>query len=107
AEDIGGPAELSAVGGDVRAVGVRAEVIGARSTGGSVEVDLAVVPRSVVATTVGGSVDVAVPRSDDAYRIDAEAVGGGRSDLVRSDPAGERTITARAVGGDVVVRYRD
>jgi hypothetical protein len=97
---------LDSDGGDVVATGLSAESIDAHSDGGSVLLDLVAAPTTVTASSDGGDVEVVLPETPDAYRVDVSSDGGGTSADVRTDPTSDRAITASSSGGDVVVRYR-
>jgi hypothetical protein len=102
----GGPVlDLESSGGSVNVEAARADQLKARSSGGSVRVRSAVVPRNVEARSSGGSVTVEVPDGPTAYRVDASSSGGSSRTQVRTDPTSDRLITARSSGGSVTVRY--
>jgi hypothetical protein len=51
-------------------------------------------------------VDIVIPDEGAiAYKVDAESDNGTVSFPVRTDPDGERTITAQSDNGDVTVTY--
>lgn len=121
----GGEAQLHSSGGGITVNGGRGDVV-ADSSGGGIELDgseagtvdlsssgggisatFAVAPRSVRAESSGGGVTVAVPRGEEAYRVDASASGGDQRVEVRTDPDAERAILLRSSGGGVTVRYAD
>jgi hypothetical protein len=97
---------LGSDGGDVAVTGLSATSIDARSDGGDVVLDLAAPPATVTASSDGGDVEVVLPDTPDAYRVDVSSDGGSTSADVRTDPTSDRIITASSDGGDVVVRYR-
>ena len=102
----GGPVlDLESSGGSVNVEAGRAEQVKARSSGGSVRVRSAVVPRNFDARSSGGGVTIEVPDGPTAYRVDASSSGGSSRTQVRTDPTSDRLITARSSGGSVTVRY--
>src|SRR3546814_17655903 len=60
--------------------------------------------REVRTSTDNGSVDIAVPRTDDAYRVDLDTDNGSTDSMVATDPTSERSITARSNNGSLTVR---
>jgi hypothetical protein len=104
---VGGGAvlDLESSGGSVDVESGRAEQVKARSSGGSVRVRSAVVPRNVDARSSGGGVTIEVPEGPTAYRVDASSSGGSSRTQVRTDPTSDRRITARSSGGSTTVRY--
>lgn len=105
ASGLGGPVLLRSTSGSVRATDLRSEVVDARSTNGSVSVSLDVAPTSVVARTINGSAEVLVPRTEDRYAVDVDAVNGSPSNEVVSDPSAPRRLTARSINGSARVAY--
>lgn len=97
---------LDTDGGNVEVTGLAAGSIEARSDGGTVRLDLAGPPRAVVASSDGGDVEIVLPETPDAYRLDLSSDGGTTSGEVRTDPSSDRSITGSSDGGDVTVRYR-
>ncbi|MDQ4090120.1 MAG: DUF4097 family beta strand repeat-containing protein [Actinomycetota bacterium] len=97
--------DLESSGGSVNVESGRAEQVKARSSGGSVRVRSAIVPRSLDVRSSGGSVMVEVPDTPTPYRVDASSTGGSSRTQVRTDPTSDRLITARSSGGSVTVRY--
>jgi hypothetical protein len=97
---------LDSGGGSIEVTGLSAASIEANADGGGVLLDLAGAPISVIASSNGGDVEIVLPDTTDAYRVDVTSNGGSTSADVRTDPASDRTITASSNGGDVVVRYR-
>src|SRR3546814_7518032 len=61
--------------------------------------------REVRTSTDNGSVDIAVPRTDDAYRVDLDTDNGSTDSMVATDPTSERSITARSNNGSLTVGY--
>lgn len=121
-EDVRGPVEVTSSGsievsgltglavlrsenGTVRATGLRSEVIEARSSNGSVRVATEVAPRSVIAASDNGSVEVLVPRTGDRYAVDVSADNGSTTNEVVTDPEAARRITARSGNGSVRVAH--
>jgi Putative adhesin len=94
-------------GGDVTARGLVGESVHATSDGGDVSLSFAAGPVHVAADTSGGSVEIEIPRTPDAYRVDASSSGGDVVVQIRTDPGSSHVIRAFSSGGDVSIRYRD
>lgn len=107
AEALGGGARLHATNGSVRGIGLRTASVEADSDNGSVRLELAVAPSSAIARSSNGSVDVAVPRTDQAYAVDATSSNGSTDNLVRTDSTSDHRIVAHSGNGSVTVRYVD
>lgn len=105
-DGVDGPLHLATTNGSVRATNVGATLIEARTTNGSVRVEAAVPPESLVARSTNGSVEVIVPRGDETYAVDIDASNGSEDNLVGSDPASSRQIVAVTTNGSATVRYR-
>jgi len=91
--------------GSVRATGMRSEVVEAGSENGSVRVTMEVPPRSVIARSHDGAVEVLVPRTDDTYSVDVDSDFGSQTVDVLTDPRSERRLTARTSNGSARVGY--
>lgn len=105
AESLGGATRLRSANGSVRGSRLRTSSVQADSDNGSVRLELAVTPLSVIAHSDNGSVDVAVPRGDESYAVDAGSGNGSTDTLVRTDPASQRRIVASTSNGNITVRY--
>lgn len=107
AEALSGATRLHSSNGSVRASRLRTGSLQADTENGSVRVEFARPPSSVIARSTNGSVDVAVPRGDEAYAVDVDSTNGSTRNLVRSDPDSDRRIVATTSNGRVTVRYLD
>jgi hypothetical protein len=108
-EVLGGEAlsvRLDSDGGNIEVNGLSAEAIEAHSDGGHVLLDLAAAPLSVTASSDGGDVEIVLPDTPDTYAVDVSSDGGSTQADIRTDIESDRSITAHANGGDVIVRYR-
>ena len=105
AEALAGDTRLHSSNGSVRGTRLRTESIVADSDNGSVRLEFAVPPVSVITSSDNGSVDVAVPRGDDAYAVSVDSSNGSTDNLVQSDPESDRRIVASSSNGSVTVRY--
>jgi Toastrack DUF4097 len=99
-----GTVRLHTDDGAVRASGLRATDVDASSGSGRVAIDLAVVPRRVVARSNDGDVQVVVPRGPQAYHVETRSNDGRVSADLPTDPNSPMRITASSNSGDVVVR---
>jgi hypothetical protein len=106
-EALSGATRLHSSNGSVRASRLRTESLQADSSNGSVRVEFATPPISAIATSDNGSVDVAIPRGEEAYAVDIDSGNGSIHNLVRSDPDSERRIVATTDNGSATVRYLD
>ena len=104
---IEGNVVLHSDNGSVTATGIRrASRAEATSENGRVRLEFLDPPDDVVATSDNGSVDVVIPDAGAiAYRVDADSDNGTVSFPVRTDPDGDRTITATSDNGDVTISY--
>lgn len=100
-----GTALLQTENGSIRATGLRSEVVNASSENGSVRISTDVAPRSVIATSDNGSVEVLVPRTGESYAVDVDSDHGSTTNEVASDPVSDRRITARSDNGSARVAY--
>jgi hypothetical protein len=58
-------------------------------------------PTNVQASSDGGDVEIALPDTPDAYRVQLSSDGGETSGPIRTDPTSSRVITASSNGGNV------
>lgn len=105
ASGLSGLAILSTKYGSVRATGMRSSVVEAGSGYGSVRITSEVAPRSIIAKSGNGSVEVLVPRTGDAYSVDVDSSHGSETIDVAVDPRSERRLTARTSSGSARVGY--
>ena len=104
---IEGNVVLHSDNGSVTATGIRrASRAEATSDNGDVRLEFLDPPDDVVASSDNGSVEVVIPDVGAiAYRVDAESDNGTVSFPIRTDPDGDRTITATSDNGDVTITY--
>jgi DUF4097 and DUF4098 domain-containing protein YvlB len=105
AEGLSGLVLLSTDYGSVRATGMRSQVVEAGSDNGSVRISMEVPPRTVIAKSDNGSVEVLVPRTDDTYSVDVDTDFGSRTIDVATDPLSSRRLTARTSNGSARLGY--
>jgi hypothetical protein len=91
--------------GSVEGVNLRSTQVDATSDNGSVRLSFVVEPEAVVAETDHGSVEIVVPDTSVAYRVDLSSGDGSTDAAVRTDPNGARTLTGRSDTGSVTARY--
>lgn len=103
--DVGGTIEADAGNGSVTASALRAPVVDASAGNGSVRLSWLVEPTGVEARAGNGGVELVLPDTPVAYRIDFDAGNGSVDAQVRTDPSSDRTLYARAGNGSVVARY--
>jgi Toastrack DUF4097 len=111
-----GSIELDRLAGNLDAQSDNGRVVARRLTSadvrvssdnGRVELQFDGEPTTVVADSNNGRVDVLLPDTDAAYRVDISSDNGRVDQQVRVDPASERSITISADNGSVSVRYSD
>jgi hypothetical protein len=104
---IEGNIALGSDNGAVTATGIRqASRAEATSDNGDVLLEFVDPPDDVVASSDNGSVDVVIPDVGAiAYKVEADSDNGTVSFPVRTDPDGDRTITATSDNGDVTITY--
>jgi hypothetical protein len=104
---IEGDVVLHSDNGSVTATGIRrASRAEATSDNGDVRLEFLDSPDDVVATSDNGSVEVVIPDVGAvAYKVDADSDNGTVSFPIRTDPDGNRTITAASDNGDVTITY--
>ena len=107
AEALSGDALLKSSNGSVRASRLRSPSIQASTDNGSVHLEFEVPPRSAIAQSNNGGVEVAVPRGDEGYDVDVSSNNGSTHDLVRTDSTSGHRIVASSDNGSVTVRYLD
>jgi hypothetical protein len=97
--------DLGSQHGDIEAMGLRSRQVRATTDHGSVHLRFASAPRRVTAASDHGDVEVVVPRTSDAYRVELSTDHGSTRADVRTDPGGDRVIALQSGHGDVTVRY--
>ena len=105
ADDVTGPVQLRTGDGSIDATALRSSRVDATTSDGSVRLQFATAPRTVGATTGDGSVEVAIPRDGQPWRVEATTGDGSRTVDVATDPAADRTITLHTGDGSVRVQY--
>ena len=90
--------------GSIRASGLRATEVRARTGSGRVSLRLAGAPRLVSARSDDADVLVVVPRGQEVYHVDASSTDGRTTNDLRTDPASPLRITATSGSGDVALR---
>jgi hypothetical protein len=99
-----GDQDLVTSAGSVSALEASARRITARSSAGTVVVDMATTPDQVTASTSSGDVRVTVPAGP--YAVIARTTSGHAEVGVEQDPAATRHIDATTSSGDITVRPR-
>lgn len=102
---LSGDLEVSTDNGRVESSGLTSDRVDARTQNGRVRLAFTEPPTSVEARSRNGRVDVVVPQTQDAYRVDLDTTNGSTDVGVRSDPTSRRSIVGRTQNGDVTVRY--
>lgn len=90
--------------GSIRASGLRATEVQARTGSGRVSLQLAVSPHLVSARSDDADVLVVVPNGPQLYHVDASSDNGTTSNGLRTDPASSLRITATSNSGNVTLR---
>jgi hypothetical protein len=102
---VAGAVDVSSQHGSINASRLRSPRVNADTDHGSVRLQFATAPRQVNAWSDHGDVEVIVPRTSDAYRVELSADHGDTRADVRTDPAESRVVHLRSDHGDVTVRY--
>ena len=109
-----GPIELARLSGDLdvsthngalESTALRSDRVAARTHNGRLRLEFAEPPTTVEARSDNGRVDVLLPVTGEAYRVDVDTDNGSTDVGVRTDPTGERSVVGRTRNGDVTVRY--
>jgi len=100
-----GAVDLGSQHGDIEAMGLRSRQVQATTDHGSVQLRFASAPQRVTAASDHGDVEVVVPRTGDAYRVELSTDHGGTRADVRTDSGADRLIELQSGHGDVTVRY--
>jgi putative adhesin len=98
-----GNTNLRTGSGDIHAEDVSTHDLVADTASGDVELDFALAPQLVDASTASGDVDVTVP--DGTYRVEDDPGSGKTHRNVKSDPAATRIIRAQTSSGDITIGY--
>jgi hypothetical protein len=102
--DAGGELRLDSSAGAVEATELTGTRVRATSSAGGVSLVFTRAPEAVVATSAAGSVDIELPTSAPAYRVDAHSSAGPTEVDVPTDPRASRTIEATSSAGPVTIR---
>jgi hypothetical protein len=97
--------DLTSLHGSVDSTRLRSEDARASSRHGHVTLRFATAPMHVRASAPHGDVTVVLPRTGDAYHVDAASDHGSTDTAVRTDPTAVRTVDLSSEHGDVTVRY--
>jgi len=89
------------IGGDA----VRSKSVHASTGNGGVSIDWLVAPRTVVATTGDGRIELGVPQGSGPYRMSTHTGDGSVHVTVPTDPAATAAITAQSGNGGIVVGF--
>ena len=100
-----GDLDVSTDNGRVESTGLRSDRVVARTSNGRVRLEFSEPPTGVEARSSNGRVEVVLPTTTDAYRVDLDTNNGSTDVGVRTDPASGRSIVGRTHNGDVTVRY--
>ncbi|HEX2048817.1 MAG TPA: DUF4097 family beta strand repeat-containing protein [Acidimicrobiales bacterium] len=102
---LSGDLDVSTDNGRVESTGLRSDRVVARTANGRVRLEFSESPTAVEARSANGRVDVVLPNTTDAYRVDLDTDNGSTDAGVRTDPSSGRSVVARTNNGDVTVRY--
>lgn len=101
---VDGDVSASTDHGNLRGTDLGASRVDADTSQGSIHLAFAEAPEGVSVTTRQGGSEIVLPDTAPAYRVDA-AAGGSVNTQIRTDPAAEFAITARASHGSITIRY--
>jgi hypothetical protein len=102
--DVSGPLQVSTDNGRVEGTQLRSQQVTADADNGRVQLEFAIAPVTVVATSDNGRVEVVVPDDGATYRVDVRTDNGSESIEVPTDTASTRTISLSSDNGSVTAR---
>lgn len=105
ASRLSGDVRLRTSNSSVTADELSASHVEARTSNDAVQLGFMAPPRRVDVHTSNDRVEVVVPDTDDAYRVDLETSNGERVADVRTDPDSDRVIRVRTSNDNVRVTY--
>jgi hypothetical protein len=97
---------LSTSDGGIKAEGVRAPSVVARTGDGGITLDLLDGPDRIDARTGDGSIDVTLPADAPAYATTTDTGDGSVTNTILTDPHAAQTIEARTGDGSITLRLR-
>lgn len=101
-----GPMLLRTSHGDIEATELATGHVDADTSSGHIRLSLAVPADTLRLRSSHGDIDVALPETDDEYRLDLSSSHGDVDGAVRNDPTSDRTVTAHTSSGHVTVSYQ-
>ncbi len=104
ASDLSGPFIASSDNGRIEGLSLASTQVDARTDNGRVTLQFDVAPTTVTGRSDNGSVEVVVPDTGEAYRLNITTRNGDRRDDLRVDPDSDRSITIATDNGDVTAR---
>ena len=102
-DDVAATLALSSDNGRITGRRLTSSTVDASADNGTVALSFLEPPRSVVARSSNGRIELELP-DDVAYRVDARSDNGSVDTAVRTDPASGYVIDARSDNGSVTVR---
>lgn len=102
---LSGDATLTSSNDSVKGRELRTSTLEASSENDKVQLEFVAPPRSVIARSDNGSVEVAVPDDGQPYDVAARSDNGSVSNDIPIDQTSTRSISARSDNGSVRVRY--
>lgn len=105
--DISASASFRTSNGAVLAAGLSSPEVEASTSNGRVQLEFAVAPDSVRATSSNGEIVVILPDESPAYAVSTSTSNGRVETDVRTDPAAPASIDVETSNGDITVRYAD
>jgi hypothetical protein len=103
--DVTGDLTMASDNGSIEASRLTSDTVTAETDNGSLTIELLEPPTSVEARSDNGSIDVVLPRTDEAYALDVSTDNGDISREIRTVPGSPRHILIETDNGDAVVRY--
>lgn len=103
--DVTGDLTIAGDNGSITASELASATVVAETDNGSLTLEFVEPPDSVEARSDNGSVEVVLPATEVAYRLDVTTDNGDVSDDIRTAPDSDRSILAESDNGDVTVRY--
>lgn len=79
-------------------------IVDANTDNGRVDLSFAEPPDSVTGRTSNGRIEIAVPDTDVAYRVDMRTANGSTDNGVRTDPVSDHIVDLQSDNGSIIVR---
>lgn len=103
--DLSGPVVLRTTNADLFALDMSSRMVDASTSNGRLQLEFAAAPRSILASSSNGTIDVYLPDDSPAYALDASTSNGEVIAEVRTDPSATDSMVLETSNGDITIRY--